>query len=95
MAKPALKKGKCLHSIGEDLSGRFDILTILQGLAPSAPLKTAILCMLAIHYWLVPHSFHPTLYVLFLITFTEPLPERLGLNRKFKRGVKIRVKDTG
>lgn len=33
---------------------------------------------------LVPHSFHPTLYVLFLITFTKPLPERLGLIRKFR-----------
>lgn len=33
---------ECLHSIGEDLSGRFDILTILQGLALAAPLKTAI-----------------------------------------------------
>ncbi len=40
---------------------------------------------------LVPHSFHPTLYVLFIITFTKPLPERLGLIRKFKRGEKIRV----
>ena len=36
---------ECLHSIGEDLSGRFDILTILQGLAPSTPLKTAIHCI--------------------------------------------------
>lgn len=40
---------------------------------------------------LVPHSFHPTLYVLFLITFTKPLSERSGLNRKFKRGEKIRI----
>lgn len=33
---------------------------------------------------LVPYSFHPTLHVLFLITFTKTLPERLGLIRKFK-----------
>ena len=44
--------------------------------------------MLAIYYWLVYHSFHPTLYVLFLITFTNTSTERLGLIRKFKRGVK-------
>ena len=36
---------ECLHSIGEDLSGRFDILTILKDLAPSTPLKTAIHCI--------------------------------------------------
>lgn len=40
---------------------------------------------------LVSHSFHPTLYVLFLITFTKLLPERLGLSRKFKRVVRISV----
>ena len=44
---------------------------------------------------LVSHSSYPTLYVLFLITFTKPLPERLGLIRKFKRAVRERVKDTG
>lgn len=44
---------------------------------------------------LVPHFFYPTLCVLFLITFTKPLPERLGLSRKFKGRVRIRVKDTG
>ena len=66
MAKPALKEGKCFHSIGEDLSGR-----------------------------LVSYSFHTRLYVLFLITFTKPLPERLGLIRMFKRVEMMRVKDTG
>ena len=34
------------------------------------------------------HSFHPTLYVLFLITFTKPLPERTCLSWKLKRGSK-------
>lgn len=33
---------------------------------------------------LVYHSFHPTLYVLFLITFTNTSTERLGWIRKFK-----------
>ena len=33
---------------------------------------------------LVYHSFYPTLYVLFLITFTNTSTERLGWIRKFK-----------
>ena len=33
---------------------------------------------------LVPHSFHPTLNVLFLITFTNTSTERLGLVSDFK-----------
>lgn len=33
---------------------------------------------------LVYHSSHPTLYVLFLITFTNVSTERLGWIRKFK-----------
>lgn len=44
---------------------------------------------------LVPHSFYPTLNVLFLTTFTKPFSERTCLSRKFKREEKIRVKDTG
>ena len=41
--------------------------------------------MAVVWEYLVPHSFHPTLYVLFLTTFAKPLPERTCLSRRFKR----------
>lgn len=47
--------------------------------------------MAVVWEYLVPHSSHPTLYVLFLITFTKPLPERLLLRSNFKYGIRERV----
>ena len=44
---------------------------------------------------LVYHSSHPTLYVLILTIFTNPLPERMGLKSRGGGGLKEKVKDTG
>lgn len=41
------------------------------------------------------HSFHSTLYLLFLTNLTKPFHERIGLKSWFKEGEKDRVKDIG
>ena len=87
MAKPTLKKGKAMwYVLWVETGKEHKVRGMLERLHSIGEDLSGRL---------VPHSSHPTLYVLFLITFTNPLHERLGLNRKFKRGIRERVEDTG
>ena len=81
---------ECLHSIGEDLSGRFDVPTRVQGIDPLKSTKKIYTVYLYARHGLAVGLpfFPPYLICTIFITFTNTSTERLGLVSDFKRGVK-------